>query len=224
MRQQVRHAAGAAIFDVVMHRVGIAARGLERGEYRRGHGAARESRSARRARNPRTSVVPAPCDAGRDRTRSWRVSCRVWTLPAYRYRSAAAAAIGSIRHSGLVAAHPTLLCMESSSRSWIWPLARRYATCRASPSLKHRTMSLFAKSRPHRRAFRAACRHRADAAVDLHVLVRRRARQIHRRDLFGRAIAVAARLRGAARAVADDLAAARRVSRGWNGRGCNCSA
>ena len=50
-----------------------------------------------------------------------------------------------------------------------------------------------------RRALRAAGRHRADAAVDLDVLVRRCIGQIHRRDLFGRAIAVAARLRGAGR-------------------------
>jgi hypothetical protein len=34
MRQQVGHAAGAAIFDVVMHRMGIAAGGLKRREYR----------------------------------------------------------------------------------------------------------------------------------------------------------------------------------------------
>ena len=62
-----------------------------------------------------------------------------------------------------------------------------------------------------RRALRASRRHRPDAAVDLHVLVRRRAGKIHRRDLFGRTIAVASRLRGAARADADDLAAARGV-------------
>jgi hypothetical protein len=40
MGQKVRHAAGAAIFDIVMHRMGIAARGLEGGEHRRRHGAA----------------------------------------------------------------------------------------------------------------------------------------------------------------------------------------
>jgi hypothetical protein len=40
MRQQVRHAAGAAIFDVVMDRMGVAARGLEGGEHRRRLGAA----------------------------------------------------------------------------------------------------------------------------------------------------------------------------------------
>ena len=40
MGEQVRHAAGAAIFDVVMNGVGIAARGLKRGENRRRHGAA----------------------------------------------------------------------------------------------------------------------------------------------------------------------------------------
>ena len=42
VRQQMRHALGAAIFDVVMDRVGVAARGLERGEDRRGLGAARQ--------------------------------------------------------------------------------------------------------------------------------------------------------------------------------------
>ena len=42
MREQIRHAAGAAIFDVVMDRMGVAARGLERGEYRRGLGPARD--------------------------------------------------------------------------------------------------------------------------------------------------------------------------------------
>src|SRR5882724_8947879 len=42
MREQIRHAAAAAIFDVVMDRVGIAAGGLERGEYRRGLGPARD--------------------------------------------------------------------------------------------------------------------------------------------------------------------------------------
>src|ERR1700678_1926043 len=40
MRQQVRHAAGTAIFDVVMHGMGIAARRLKGREYRRRHGAA----------------------------------------------------------------------------------------------------------------------------------------------------------------------------------------
>src|SRR5216683_2873236 len=40
MREQVRHAAGAAIFDVVMNGMGIAARGLKRGEDGRRHGAA----------------------------------------------------------------------------------------------------------------------------------------------------------------------------------------
>ena len=73
-------------------------------------------------------------------------------------------------------------------------------------------MDLLAKTiGPSGRALRAAGRHRPDAAVGLHVLVRRCAGQIHGRDLFGRAIAVAARLRGAGRAVADDLAASRRV-------------
>src|SRR5215470_12399689 len=38
----MRHAAGAAIFDIVMDRVGVAARGLERREDRRGLGAARQ--------------------------------------------------------------------------------------------------------------------------------------------------------------------------------------
>src|SRR4051794_33501895 len=42
MRQQIRHAAGAAIFDVIVDRMGIAAGGLERGEYRRGLGPARD--------------------------------------------------------------------------------------------------------------------------------------------------------------------------------------
>jgi hypothetical protein len=40
MREQVRHAAGAAIFDVVVDRMGIAARGLERSEHCRGLGPA----------------------------------------------------------------------------------------------------------------------------------------------------------------------------------------
>src|SRR6202035_3403887 len=57
------------------------------------------------------------------------------------------------------------------------------------------------------RSFRAPGRHRIDAAVDIHILLRRCAREIHGRDLFGRATAVAARLRGADPAVADDLAA-----------------
>ena len=58
--------------------------------------------------------------------------------------------------------------------------------------------------------------------VDLHVLVRRCAGQIHGRDLFGRAIAVAAGLRGADRAVADRSGGIAANSLGWNGRGCNC--
>src|SRR5215211_7343468 len=66
-----------------------------------------------------------------------------------------------------------------------------------------------------RRTLGAACRHRPDAARRLHVLVRRRARKIHGRDLFGRAIAVAARLRRAARAGPDGVAATRRVL--WSG-------
>src|SRR6266403_2402173 len=61
------------------------------------------------------------------------------------------------------------------------------------------------------RTFRAPCWHRADAAVDIHVLVRRRAGKAHGRDLFSRTIAVAARLRGADRAATDGLAAPRRV-------------
>src|SRR5260370_36189698 len=61
------------------------------------------------------------------------------------------------------------------------------------------------------RTLRAPRRHRIDAAVDIHVLVRRCAGKVHGRDVFGRTIAVAARLRGADRAHADDLAAPRRV-------------
>jgi hypothetical protein len=41
MRQQVWHAAGTAILDVVVHRMVIAAGGLEGREHRRCHGAAR---------------------------------------------------------------------------------------------------------------------------------------------------------------------------------------
>src|SRR6202012_3762623 len=62
-----------------------------------------------------------------------------------------------------------------------------------------------------RRTLGAACRHWADAAVDLDVLVWRCARQIHGCDLFGRAIAVAAGMRGAGRAAAASVAAARRI-------------
>src|ERR1700736_2556993 len=58
-----------------------------------------------------------------------------------------------------------------------------------------------------RRALGAPCRHWPDAGVCRRVRVWRYARQIHRRDLFGRAIIVAARRRGANRAVAIDLAA-----------------
>src|SRR3954463_2093002 len=42
MREQVRHTAGAAKLDVVMDRMGVAACGLERGEYRRCLGPARD--------------------------------------------------------------------------------------------------------------------------------------------------------------------------------------
>src|SRR5450631_2148090 len=45
MREQVRHAAGAAIFYVVMDRMGIAARGLKRGEHGRRHGSARNDKT-----------------------------------------------------------------------------------------------------------------------------------------------------------------------------------
>src|ERR1700731_2018446 len=45
MGEQVRHAAGAAIFDVVMDGMGVAARGLEGGEHRRRHGAARNHKA-----------------------------------------------------------------------------------------------------------------------------------------------------------------------------------
>ena len=45
MGQQVRHAAGAAIFGVVMHRMGIAARCLEGREHGRRHGAARNDKA-----------------------------------------------------------------------------------------------------------------------------------------------------------------------------------
>src|SRR4051812_14851938 len=40
--EQIGHAAGAAIFDVVVNGVGVAARGLERRKHRRCHGAARQ--------------------------------------------------------------------------------------------------------------------------------------------------------------------------------------
>ena len=40
MSEQVRHAAGAAIFDVLMHGMSVAARGLKGGEHRRRHGTA----------------------------------------------------------------------------------------------------------------------------------------------------------------------------------------
>src|SRR3954468_6295954 len=62
-----------------------------------------------------------------------------------------------------------------------------------------------------RRTLGAAGRHRPDAARRLHVLVRRCAGQIHGCDLFGRTIALAARLRGAAGAGSDHVEAARRV-------------
>ena len=40
MGQQVRHSAGAAILDIIMYGMGVAARGLKGCEYRRRHGAA----------------------------------------------------------------------------------------------------------------------------------------------------------------------------------------
>jgi hypothetical protein len=43
--EQIGHAAGAAVFHVVMHRMGIAARGLESGKHRRRHGAARNDKA-----------------------------------------------------------------------------------------------------------------------------------------------------------------------------------
>src|SRR5450631_1227395 len=79
----------------------------------------------------------------------------------------------------------------------------------SAPQASHET--LFKNLGLSGRALRAPRRHRADAAIDLHVLVRRRDGKVHRRDLFGRTIAFAARLRGADRAVAFDLAASRAV-------------
>src|SRR5580692_9714609 len=64
---------------------------------------------------------------------------------------------------------------------------------------------------PIRRTLRAALRHRLDAAWRLHVLVRRRTREISGGDLCRRAIAVVARLRRVVRAVTPDLASPRRV-------------
>src|SRR5579883_539908 len=60
----------------------------------------------------------------------------------------------------------------------------------------------------HRPTFRAARRCRPDAACGVHVLLWRCDREVHRRDLFGRAAPVPARLCGAVAAGADDLAAA----------------
>src|SRR5271169_7156680 len=62
-----------------------------------------------------------------------------------------------------------------------------------------------------RRTLRTPCRRWIDAAVDLHVFIRRCHRQVHRRDLFRRPVVVSARLRGAVGAVAADLAPARSV-------------
>src|SRR5215471_1564675 len=45
VREQVRHATGAAILDIVMHGVSVAARGLEGGEYGAGLGAARQHKA-----------------------------------------------------------------------------------------------------------------------------------------------------------------------------------
>ena len=69
--------------------------------------------------------------------------------------------------------------------------------------------------------FRAACRHRTDAARDLPVLVRRRARQVPGHDLFSRAVTVVARMRGVDRAAADVWRQREEFIR-WNDRGCNC--
>src|SRR4029079_9803780 len=59
-----------------------------------------------------------------------------------------------------------------------------------------------------RRPLRAPRRHRADGAVDLYVLVRRRHGQVPGGHLFGGATLVPARLCGAAAVVAADLDAA----------------
>jgi hypothetical protein len=45
VRKEIRHAAGAAIFDVVMDRMSVSARGLKGGEHRRGLRTARDHKA-----------------------------------------------------------------------------------------------------------------------------------------------------------------------------------
>src|SRR6185295_2378590 len=102
MCEQVRHAAGAAIFDVVMDWMGVAARGLERGEHRRSLGPARdhETFAEHEILEPALfahHAVLCGVEVG-----------HVGFLPflfdvIYRYRSGRAATIGSIRRARAIA-------------------------------------------------------------------------------------------------------------------------
>src|SRR5947208_6964141 len=96
MREQVRHVTGAAIFDVVMDRMGIAARGLERGEYCRGLGPARNHKALAEHKILEPALLGHHAMLCGIELGHGGFSCGLCDA-AYRYRTDGAATIGSIR-------------------------------------------------------------------------------------------------------------------------------
>src|SRR5262245_28882733 len=158
------HAAGAAIFDVVMDRMGVAARGLERREDRRGLGAAgqHEALANDKILEPallRHHAMRGGIEFGHGG------SFMVVDDP---YRTGSIAAIGSAEFvmPGLVSGIHVLK-RGVSTRTWM---------AGSSPAM---TQEQYAPRAPHaplrkdlhpRRTIRTPGRHRPDAVRRLHVL------------------------------------------------------
>src|SRR6202012_579560 len=94
VREQIGHAAGAAIYHVVMDRMGVAAGELERREHRRGLGAARDHEALAELEILEPALL-------RHHAMLVRIELGHGGAPAlsksYRYRRGAAAAIGLAR-------------------------------------------------------------------------------------------------------------------------------
>src|SRR5262245_665936 len=161
----MRHAAGAAILDVVMDRVGVAARGLERREDRRGLGAARQHEALA------NDKILEPALLGHHAVRGGiefghGVSFMVVDDP---YRRGSMAAIGSTEFvmPGLV---PGIHVFKRgvSARTWIAGTSPAMTQEQYAPRAPHAPLR---KDLRPRRTLRAPGRHRTDAVWRLHVLV-----------------------------------------------------
>src|SRR5258708_20927286 len=171
--------------------------------------------------NQRCSLTMG-CSAGSNSVMTDFLRGMLRGLMAYRYRTGVIAATSplNLSYPGIVVclAQTTYTCLRSRVSTSLKQRGTKDVDGRDEPghdgARKHAAVIHYSPRQNLDRigrAFRAPCRHRLDAVVDIHVLVRRRAGKVHGRDLLGRTIVMAARLRGADRAVADDLAASRRV-------------